>query len=100
MARATTKKASKKWYQDLNKDKIRKFMLGSKEREGFLKMFVIYALLICIGFIYIYPILYMISSSFMSLDDLLDSSINWLPSAINFSNYAQAARSMDFWKSL
>lgn len=91
-AQAITKK--------LSKDKVRKFLMGSKDREGFLKVFAIYALLICIGFIYIYPILYMISSSFMSLDDLLDSSIKWIPSAINFNNYLQAAKSMDFWKSL
>ena len=55
MAQATTKTAvmgRKKWYEDLNKDKIRKFLLGSKDREGFLKMFFIYALLICIGFIF------------------------------------------------
>lgn len=87
--------ATTKW----NRDKVRKFLMGSKDREGFIKMLVIYALLICIGFIYIYPVLYMISSSFMSLDDLLDSSINWIPSSINLSNYLQAARSMDFWKS-
>ena len=83
-----------------NKDKFRKFMLGSKEKQGFLKLFCIYGLLICIGFIYLNPILHMISRSFMSLDDLLDSSINWIPSAFNVDNYAQAARSMDFWKSL
>ena len=81
------------------KEKLRKFLLGSKEREGFLKVFVIYALLICIGFIYIYPILYMVSQSFMTLDDLLDSSINWIPSKLNLDNYKQAAQSMDFWKS-
>ena len=45
--------------KQITKDKFRKFMLGSKDREGFLKVFVIYALLICIGFIYIYPILHM-----------------------------------------
>lgn len=100
-AQATTKAISgKKWYEDINKDKVRKFLMGSKEKEGFIKMFFIYALLICIGFIYLYPIIYMISSSFMSLDDLLDSSINWIPSTINISNYLQAAKSMDFWKSL
>jgi multiple sugar transport system permease protein len=88
------------WYKDLTKEKVHKFFFGSKEREGFIKMFVIYALLICIGFIYLYPLLVMISKSFMSLDDLLDSSINWIPSTFNVSNYVQAARSMDFWKSL
>ena len=83
-----------------NKDKFRKFMLGTKEKQGFLKVFCIYALLICIGFIYLNPILHMISRSFMSLNDLLDSSVNWIPSAIDLSNYAQAAKSMDFWRSL
>lgn len=75
-------------------------MMGTKDRKGFLPQFMIYALLICIGFIYLYPMLHMISSSFMSLDDLLDSSIKWLPSSLDFSNYQQAAKSMDFWKSL
>lgn len=98
-AQAITKRPKEKWYKNLTKDKVRKFLMGSKEHEGFIKMFVIYALLICIGFIYLYPILYMISSSFMSLDDLLDSSIKWIPSALNISNYAQAGKSMDFWKS-
>lgn len=36
----------------------------------------------------------------MTLDDLLDSSINWLPSSFNVDNYVQAAKSMDFWPSL
>lgn len=97
MAQAITKKSLQERF---TKDKIRKFMMGTKEKEGFLKQFVIYALLICIGFIYLYPILYMISNSFMSLDDLLDSSINWIPSKLTVSNYLQAAKSMDFWKSL
>lgn len=82
------------------KEKFRKFMLGSKEKQGFIKLFCIYALLICIGFIYLNPILKMLSTSFMNLDDLLDSSINWIPSSFNVSNYAQAATSMDFWASL
>lgn len=92
----TAQAITKKW----NKDKVRKFLFGSKDKEGFLKVFFIYALLICIGFIYIYPILHMVASSFMSLDDLLDSSIKWIPSSINFDNYIQAAKSMDFWNSL
>lgn len=83
-----------------SKEKVRKFLLGSKEKQGFIKVFCIYALLICIGFIYLNPILHMISSGFMTLDDLLDSSINWLPSTFNLDNYVQAAKSMDFWPSL
>ena len=84
----------------MEKDKIKRFFLGSKEKQGFLKQFVVYALLICIGFIYLYPILYMLSSSLMTLDDLLDSSVNWIPSSLNLANYVQAGSSMQFWKSL
>lgn len=82
---------------DVEKDKIKKFFMGSREKEGFLKQFVVYALLICIGFIYLYPILYMLSSSLMTLDDLLDTSVNWIPSSFNFKNYSQAGSSMNFW---
>lgn len=42
----------------------------------------------------------MVSCSFMNLDDLLDSSIQWLPSSFNLDNYIQAAKSMSFGKSL
>ncbi|MDE5951572.1 MAG: hypothetical protein K2H12_08340, partial [Acetatifactor sp.] len=107
-AQETTKSSSKavsgeKWnwkphkLTDVEKDKIKKFFMGSREKEGFLKQFVVYALLICIGFIYLYPILYMLSSSLMTLDDLLDTSINWIPSSLNLKNYAQAGSSMNFW---
>ncbi len=94
------KKAEQATQPKFTKDKFRRFMLGSKEKQGFLKPFCIYALLICIGFIYLNPILHMLSTSFMSLDDLLDSSINWIPSRLTLSNYAQAAKSMDFWPAL
>ena len=83
-----------------NKEKVHKFLYGSKEKEGFLKQFAVYALLICIGFVYLYPLLYMLSNSFMTLDDLLDSSINWIPSTFNLDNYVQAGNSMEFWSTL
>lgn len=97
---ANSQEQERKLPKKFNKDKFRKFMFGTKEKQGFLKLVCIYALLICIGFIYLNPILHIISRSFMSLDDILDSSINWIPSALNVSNYTQAGNSMDFWRSL
>jgi len=84
----------------LNRDKLKKFLLGTRDKNGFVKTAAIYALLICIGFIYLYPVLYMVSASFMTLDDLLDSSIQWIPSSFSLANYRQAGQSMDFWQSL
>ncbi|WP_029505133.1 carbohydrate ABC transporter permease [Lachnoclostridium phytofermentans] len=82
----------------VNKDKLRKLLLGTKEKKGLLNQLFLYSLLICIGFVYLYPLLYMISKSFMSLEDLLDTSISWIPSKLNFGNYLKAARSMDYLK--
>ncbi|MBP3618790.1 MAG: carbohydrate ABC transporter permease [Lachnospiraceae bacterium] len=84
----------------LTKEKLHKFVFGTREKQGFGKQLVIYGLLICIGFIYLYPILSMVSTSFMNRDDLLDSSVKWLPSSFYLDNYIDAARSMDFWKTL
>lgn len=84
----------------LTKEKLHRFVFGTKEKEGAGKQIVVYGLLICIGFIYLYPILYMISTSFMNRDDLLDTSIKWIPSTLFFNNYIDAAKSMDFWASL
>lgn len=36
----------------------------------------------------------------MNRDDLLDSSVKWIPSTLYLQNYIDAAKSMDFWSSL
>ncbi len=82
------------------KEKFKKLLMGTRDKNGLIKLVAIYGLLICIGFIYVYPILYMISASFMTLDDLLDSSIHWIPSSFNLSNFSQAGSSMNYWISL
>lgn len=82
------------------REKLHRFVFGSKEKEGAGKQIVVYGLLICIGFVYLYPILYMFSYSFMNRDDLLDSSVKWIPSTFYLQNYIDAAKSMSFWSSL
>ena len=82
------------------KEKLHKFVFGTRERQGLGQQIAVYGLLIIIGFIFIYPILYMISTSFMDRNDLLDSSVKWLPSSFYIQNYIAAAKSMDFWKTL
>lgn len=85
-------------YKGAWKDKLKKFVFGNKEKEGAGKQIVVYVLLISIGFVYLYPLLHMISRSFMTVSDLLDSSIQWLPTEFYTQNYKNAARAMDFWK--
>lgn len=41
----------------------------------------------------------MISTSFMNRDDLLDTSVKWIPSSFYLANFKDAAVSMNFWSS-
>ncbi len=43
--------------------------------------------------------LYMVSTSFMSRDDLLDTSVKWIPSGLYLSNFIDAGKSMNYWSS-
>ena len=82
------------------KEKFKRFMLGNAEKRGLVTSFVVYLLLIVISFIFLYPVLYMISRSLMSRTDLLDSSAMWIPSSITLHNYESAILTMDYWMSL
>ncbi|MDE7283487.1 MAG: carbohydrate ABC transporter permease [Lachnospiraceae bacterium] len=84
----------------LTKEKIHRFIFGTKEKQGAGKQIIVYGLLICIGFVYLYPVLYMFSTSFMNRDDLLDTSVKWLPSSLYMQNFIDAMKSMDFMSSL
>lgn len=82
------------------REKILKFLRGSRSKNGLIKLVIIYGLLICIGFIYLYPVLHMITESFMTVMDLQDSSVHWIPSGLETKNYADAVRLMDYWSGL
>lgn len=63
------------------------------------KMIAMYALLICISFVFLYPFLYMFVNSFMSPEDLMNPAISWLPSKLYFQNYVKAFETLDFGRS-
>lgn len=64
-----------------------------------LKKVVMYALLISIGFVFLYPFLYMFVNSFMSPEDLMNPAVSWVPTKIYFENYIKAFETLDFGKS-
>lgn len=66
---------------------------------GIGKKVILYALLICIGFVFLYPFLYMFINSFMSPEDLMNPAISWIPSGLYFENYIKAFKTLDFGKS-
>lgn len=78
---------------------LKKRMLGTNERMGLLPLACIYFLLTAIGFVYLYPVIYMVVNSFMSPDELADVSVNWVPRSLYFGNFKKAFETLDFTKS-
>lgn len=93
-------KKVKKEKTPFTKEKFKKILLGTKDDVGLLKKIVIYGILVCVGFMFLSPIVKVLATSFMTLPDLLDSAVNWIPSTFNWENYKNAANTMNYWKSL
>lgn len=55
------------------------------------------ALLIAIGYLVIYPVIYMISSSVKTPAGYLDRSVIYIPKEISFEYYKTALATIDFW---
>lgn len=84
----------------LNKQKVKNFFLGTNFKRGWLASAVVYILLISIGFIYLYPILYMISNSFKDVNDIVNSSVNWVPTQFYLDNFKRSFKVLNYFKIL
>lgn len=94
------KKNKSIWKDEDAKTRLKACLLGNNEKKGVLPKIFCYALLILFGFVYIYPILYMLSYSLMSPDDVVNPAVNYFPTGLYWQNFAEAAQTMNFWKSL
>lgn len=81
--------------------KVRRlFWGGLAPQDGLLYKISIYVLLVAIGFVYLYPILFMAVTSVMPLEDLISTSVQWVPTYLNLDNYHRASKVLRFWPTL
>lgn len=59
-----------------------------------------YAILLSIGYIVLYPLLYAVITSLRVPDSLYDPTRQWIPQTVTFSNLKEALKFLDYWKSL
>jgi multiple sugar transport system permease protein len=78
------------------RDRLRTLFLGSRTKTGLIFNVILYALLIAIGFVYLYPLLFMFVTSMKSAGDLLNPMVQWIPSEIFAGNYTKAFRVLDY----
>ena len=60
----------------------------------------VYLLLFNVAYVFVFPFLYMIVTSFKSATDLADVTINWIPSRIEWGNYGLAFTTLGYWSHL
>lgn len=59
--------------------------------RNFIVKGAIYFVLICVGFVYLEPIFEIIAKTFMSAEDIIDPSVNWLPKNLSLNNLKVAS---------
>lgn len=59
-----------------------------------------YFILLSIGYLVVYPLIYMMSSAFKSPEDFLNSGIVWLPQNFTWDNFKNAFKVLNFTSSL
>ena len=62
------------------------------------KKLIAYGILTGLGFVFIYPLLYMLSVSFMDTKDLVDSTVSWIPTRLSVESFIKAAKTLSFWQ--
>ena len=69
---------------------------GRIAAKSTLSLIIKYIILLSVGFVYLYPIIYMLLGSLMSPGDQADPTVKWLPTVWYFKNYAEAVKTLDF----
>jgi multiple sugar transport system permease protein len=69
-----------------NKYKFKKTLFGMNIQDGLLFKMALYLMLIGIGFVYVYPLLYMLSVALQDLSDLLSPSVFYIPTKLYLDN--------------
>ena len=77
-------------------DHLKSFLFGNRTDYGLVFKILLYLLLIAIGFVYLYPLLFMFITSMKSPGDLLNPMVQWVPSEFYAGNYEKAYRVLDY----
>jgi len=80
----------------INMDGVKSFFFGNRTSYGLVFTVLLYMLLIAIGFVYLYPLLFMFVTSMKSPEDLLNPMVQWVPTEFYIGNYLKAYRVLDY----
>ncbi|MFD0717330.1 carbohydrate ABC transporter permease [Paenibacillus sp. GCM10027626] len=77
---------------------IKRRILGQYVSDGWLARLVIYLVLAFIAYLYVQPLLYMMTTMVKSVSDLIDPAVQWIPRELNWKNLMDAWRGLHYPK--
>lgn len=83
-----------------HQDRVKGLLFGTRSSYGLVFTAALYALLVAIGFVYLYPLLFMFVTSLKSPSDLLNPMVRWIPTELYLGNYIKAYRVLDYPRTL
>ncbi|HLU23289.1 MAG TPA: carbohydrate ABC transporter permease [Bacillaceae bacterium] len=88
--------------QDLVQKRVtnEKKSLYARRSRSFIGNLFYYLLLFSLSFVFLYPLLYMISQSLMRPSDVADATIQWIPKQFELNNYVEAFKAINYWNGL
>lgn len=87
----------KKTYISRSLGFFRFFFVGNAGGDSPFGKLLVYFILIGLGFVFLYPIIYMMSVSFMDTKDLVDSTVSWIPTHLSMESFKKASQTLNFW---
>ena len=85
---------------NFNKKKIKKVLMGMNFTDGLIYKIILYALLIVVSFVFLYPVIYMLFTSIKPQIDLADSTAGFIPTSFDFNNYRTAISELNYLNAL
>ena len=80
--------------------KVKLVVIGRNVSDGLIAKLFIYILLSIVAYLYLQPILYMVSTMLKPLSDLLDPTVRWIPRDITWENITKAYHGLQYPKAL
>lgn len=76
----------------------KKLFVGKGKSDGLVFKLFVYVLLFSIGYVYLYPLLFMAVNSLKDSADLVNPTVNWVPTGLYLGNYAIAGKVLNIGK--
>lgn len=77
-------------------DRTRTLLLGNRERHGLLFIVLVYFILLDVAYLYLNPLIYMISTMLKNPVDLLDPTVRFIPRTFDWGNLKVAFEGLKY----